>query len=189
MKTFGYSQLALSQCFQRNPPEPVSLNQFLDTILGESCPPILMWLPLLHRMASVENVYHPVNLIHGICLYPIYQFQVICDSCQVRSFTGFRYKCQRCTNYQLCQSCFWRGRISQSHTNEHEMKEYSSYVNVARNPHIFFSLRNHQANKWFTPLQNRFNACLQHTNELTRIFPHDHSGHWIWPMLCQAPQS
>lgn len=109
--TFGYSQLALSQCFQRNPPEQVSLNQFLDTILGESCPPCLMWLPLLHRMASVENVYHPV----------------VCDSCQVRSFTGFRYKCQRCTNYQLCQSCFWRGRVSQSHTNEHEMKEYSSY--------------------------------------------------------------
>jgi hypothetical protein len=47
---------------------------------------------------------------------------------QVRSFNGFRYKCQRCINYQLCQSCFWRGRVSQSHMNEHEMKEYSSYV-------------------------------------------------------------
>src|SRR3954462_189521 len=46
---------------------------------------------------------------------------------QVNSFTGFRYKCQRCTSYQLCQSCFWRGRTSQAHTNEHEMKEYSSY--------------------------------------------------------------
>uniref|UniRef100_A0A915LLU0 ZZ-type domain-containing protein n=1 Tax=Meloidogyne javanica TaxID=6303 RepID=A0A915LLU0_MELJA len=84
---------------------------FLDTILGESCPPCLMWLPLLHRMAAVENVYHPV----------------VCDSCQVRSFNGFRYKCQRCINYQLCQSCFWRGRVSQEHSNEHEMKEYNSY--------------------------------------------------------------
>ncbi|KHJ85873.1 zinc finger, ZZ type, partial [Oesophagostomum dentatum] len=45
----------------------------------------------------------------------------------VRSFTGFRYKCQRCSNYQLCQNCFWRGRTSQNHSNEHEMKEYSSY--------------------------------------------------------------
>uniref|UniRef100_A0A914NAA5 Dystrobrevin n=1 Tax=Meloidogyne incognita TaxID=6306 RepID=A0A914NAA5_MELIC len=109
--TFGYSPLALSQCFQKSQPEPVSLNQFLDTILGESCPPCLMWLPLLHRMAAVENVYHPV----------------VCDSCQVRSFNGFRYKCQRCINYQLCQSCFWRGRVSQEHSNEHEMKEYNSY--------------------------------------------------------------
>ncbi|CAI5440343.1 unnamed protein product [Caenorhabditis angaria] len=62
-------------------------------------------------MAAVSSVYHPV----------------VCDACQVRSFTGFRYKCQRCPNYQLCQSCFWRGRTSQNHSNEHEMKEYSSY--------------------------------------------------------------
>lgn len=49
---------------------------------------------------------------------------------QVRSFTGFRYKCQRCTNYQLCQQCFWRGRTSSTHSNEHEMKEYSTYVSL-----------------------------------------------------------
>ncbi|CAD5207092.1 unnamed protein product [Bursaphelenchus okinawaensis] len=107
--TFGFSETSLQQCFK--PSTEVSLNLFLDTIMGESCPPCLMWLPLLHRMASVEHVYHPV----------------VCDACQARSFTGFRYKCQRCPNYQLCQSCFWRGRISQSHSNEHEMKEYSSY--------------------------------------------------------------
>lgn len=79
--------------------------------MGESCPPCLMWLPLLHRMSAVEHVYHPV----------------VCEACQVRAFTGFRYKCQRCSNYVLCQSCFWRGRTSQNHSNEHEMKEYSSY--------------------------------------------------------------
>uniref|UniRef100_A0A915DFH9 ZZ-type domain-containing protein n=1 Tax=Ditylenchus dipsaci TaxID=166011 RepID=A0A915DFH9_9BILA len=107
--TFGFSESALAQCFKRD--EQVTLNHFLDVLMGDSCPPCLMWLPLLHRMASVEHVYHPV----------------VCDACQVRSFTGFRYKCQRCTNYQLCQSCFWRGRTSQSHSNEHEMKEYWSY--------------------------------------------------------------
>uniref|UniRef100_A0A183D8Z7 ZZ-type domain-containing protein n=1 Tax=Gongylonema pulchrum TaxID=637853 RepID=A0A183D8Z7_9BILA len=87
------------------------LNTFLDVMLADPCPPCLMWLPLLHRMASVEHVCHPV----------------VCDACQVRSFTGFRYKCQRCTNYQLCEQCFWRGRTSSTHSNEHEMKEYSSY--------------------------------------------------------------
>uniref|UniRef100_A0A915NB54 ZZ-type domain-containing protein n=1 Tax=Meloidogyne javanica TaxID=6303 RepID=A0A915NB54_MELJA len=100
--TFGYSPLALSQCFQKSQPEP-----FLDTILGESCPPCLMWLPLLHRMAAVENVYHPV----------------VCDSCQVRSFNGFRYKCQRCINYQLCQSCFWRGRKSPTKQLAHTIQK------------------------------------------------------------------
>ncbi|TKR92701.1 hypothetical protein L596_007303 [Steinernema carpocapsae] len=107
--TFGFSESAVSQCFKKE--EVVTLNHFLDVLMNDPCPPCLMWLPLLHRMSSVEHVYHPV----------------VCDACQVRSFTGFRYKCQRCSNYQLCQQCFWRGRTSQSHSNEHEMKEYSSY--------------------------------------------------------------
>uniref|UniRef100_A0A0N5AL34 Dystrobrevin n=1 Tax=Syphacia muris TaxID=451379 RepID=A0A0N5AL34_9BILA len=107
--TFGYTDTALNQCFQRD--QRVNLNIFLDVIMNDSCPPCLMWLPLLHRMASVEHVYHPLT----------------CDACQSSSFMGFRYKCQRCTNYQLCQQCFWRGRTSSTHSNEHEMKEYSSY--------------------------------------------------------------
>uniref|UniRef100_A0A7E4W1D4 Dystrobrevin n=1 Tax=Panagrellus redivivus TaxID=6233 RepID=A0A7E4W1D4_PANRE len=107
--TFGFSEVTLQQCFKRE--EAVTLNHFLDVIMSEACPPCLMWLPLLHRMAAVEHVYHPV----------------VCDSCQVRAFTGFRYKCQRCPNYQLCQSCFWRGQVSKQHKNDHEMKEYSSY--------------------------------------------------------------
>ncbi|EFO23669.1 hypothetical protein LOAG_04814 [Loa loa] len=107
--TFGYTETALGQCFQKD--QRVNLNAFLDVMLADPCPPCLMWLPLLHRMASVEHVYHPV----------------VCGACQVRSFTGFRYKCQRCTNYQLCEQCFWRGRTSSGHSNEHEMKEYSSY--------------------------------------------------------------
>ncbi|KAL6729653.1 hypothetical protein Aduo_000691 [Ancylostoma duodenale] len=107
--TFGFSEAAVAQCFLKD--QRVTLNNFLDVFMSDPCPPCVMWLPLLHRMASVEHVYHPV----------------VCDACQVRSFTGFRYKCQRCTNYQLCQNCFWRGRTSQNHSNEHEMKEYSSY--------------------------------------------------------------
>ncbi|KAF8367224.1 dyb-1 [Pristionchus pacificus] len=107
--TFGYTEAAPAQCFPKDSTVNVSL--FVETFLAEPTPSCLMWLPLLHRMASVEHVYHPVQ----------------CDACQARSFTGFRYKCQRCANYQLCQSCFWRGRTSGSHSNEHEMKEYSSY--------------------------------------------------------------
>ena len=63
--TFFYSPEALQQCFGRD--QHVNVNQFLDTLMGDACPPCLMWLPLLHRMASVERVYHPV----------------MCDACQV----------------------------------------------------------------------------------------------------------
>lgn len=51
-----------------------------------------------------------------------------CDACQREGFSGFRYRCQKCHNYQLCQDCFWRGRVSGPHTNEHEVKEYTTYV-------------------------------------------------------------
>lgn len=112
--TFGYTENAPEQCFQKD--QRVNLNAFLDVMLADPCPPCLMWLPLLHRMASVEHVYHPV----------------VCDGCQVRSFTGFRYKCQRCANYQLCEQCFWRGRTSGTHSNDHEMKEYSSYKSPSK---------------------------------------------------------
>lgn len=107
--TFGFSDSCVRQCFDSN--AKISINNFLDALMADPCAPCLMWLPLLHRMASVEHVFHPVT----------------CDGCQRDSFTGFRYKCQRCHNYQLCQECFWRGRVSGSHTNQHEMKEYSSY--------------------------------------------------------------
>ncbi|KFD70801.1 hypothetical protein M514_01246 [Trichuris suis] len=107
--TFSYSESAPRQFFDSG--SKISVSMFLDSLMADPCPPCLMWLPLFHRMASVEHVFHPV----------------ICDACGRDSFTGFRYKCQRCHNYQLCQECFWRGRVSGSHTNQHEMKEYSSY--------------------------------------------------------------
>ncbi|GBM61177.1 Dystrobrevin beta [Araneus ventricosus] len=89
----------------------VTVNDFLDILLSDPGPQCLMWFPLIHRMASVENVLHTVQ----------------CEGCNKESFVGFRYKCQRCYNYQLCQDCFWRCRVSGNHTNQHEMKEYTSW--------------------------------------------------------------
>jgi hypothetical protein len=56
--------------------------------------------------------------------------RVKCSACQRPSFSGFRYKCQQCTNrtYQLCQDCFWRGRSSHQHLSTHEMKEYTYFI-------------------------------------------------------------
>lgn len=73
-------------------------------------------------MLLVQNVIHPVT----------------CNVCQRNTFIGFRYKCQKCRNYQLCQDCFWRGRISGAHRLTHQMKEYTVYVSFE----FFFSLFN-----------------------------------------------
>lgn len=57
---------------------------------------------------------------------------VECSYCHSESMMGFRYRCQQCHNYQLCQDCFWRGHAGGSHSNQHQMKEYTSWVSDTR---------------------------------------------------------
>ncbi|XP_070700476.1 dystrobrevin alpha isoform X2 [Pempheris klunzingeri] len=112
--SFGYTEQAARTCFAQQ--KKVSLNTFLDTLMSDPPPQCLVWLPLMHRLANVENVFHPVE----------------CSYCHTESMMGFRYRCQRCHNYQLCQDCFWRGHASGSHSNQHQMKEYTSWKSPAK---------------------------------------------------------
>ncbi|KAM6918734.1 dystrobrevin alpha isoform 2-T3 [Xenentodon cancila] len=112
--SFGYSEQAARACFAQQ--KKVSLNTFLDTLMSDPPPQCLVWLPLMHRLANVENVFHPVE----------------CSYCHTESMMGFRYRCQQCYNYQLCQDCFWRGHASGSHSNQHQMKEYTSWKSPAK---------------------------------------------------------
>lgn len=59
---------------------------------------------------------------------PLVFHPVECSYCHSESMMGFRYRCQQCHNYQLCQDCFWRGHAGGSHSNQHQMKEYTSWV-------------------------------------------------------------
>ncbi|CAF0749532.1 unnamed protein product [Rotaria sordida] len=97
----------------------VSLDDFLDTLIyNDTTPNCLQWLIIFHRLISVENVIHRVK----------------CSACQRASFSGFRYKCQQCHDrtYQLCQDCFWRGRVSDQHLPTHEMKEYTFFTSPVK---------------------------------------------------------
>jgi len=72
-------------------------------------PQSLVWMPVLHRLASAETAKHDAKC--GICKeYPI---------------VGFRYRCLKCFNFDLCQTCFWSGRVSKSHRVTHPMHQYS----------------------------------------------------------------
>ncbi|XP_068849623.1 dystrobrevin alpha isoform X10 [Capricornis sumatraensis] len=112
--SFGYTEQSARSCFSQQ--KKVTLNGFLDTLMSDPPPQCLVWLPLLHRLANVENVFHPVE----------------CSYCHSESMLGFRYRCQQCHNYQLCQDCFWRGHASGSHSNQHQMKEYTSWKSPAK---------------------------------------------------------
>ncbi|XP_012942689.1 dystrobrevin beta isoform X2 [Aplysia californica] len=106
--SFRYSEEASRTFFDAN---PVTVNDFLSVMMAIPGRQTLMWLPALNRMSHVENVVHPVQ----------------CEACRRASIAGFRYKCRRCCNYNLCQDCFWRGKTSGNHSNDHDMKEHTSY--------------------------------------------------------------
>ncbi|XP_053300562.1 dystrobrevin beta isoform X1 [Pleuronectes platessa] len=109
--SFGYTHTTARSCFPQQ--KRVMLNMFLDIVTDP--PQCLVWLPLMHRLANVEHVHHPVS----------------CSFCRGEGMTGFRYRCLRCRGYQLCQNCFWRGSVSGSHSSRHQMKEHSSWKSPA----------------------------------------------------------
>ncbi|CAF0800154.1 unnamed protein product [Brachionus calyciflorus] len=112
--SFGYNENTTKTCFDWN--IPIFLEDFLSVALSDAGPPCFIWLNIFHRFTIVQNVQHSVK----------------CGACERTNFNGFRYKCQKCRKYQLCQDCFWRGRISHSHQLSHQMKEYTSYKSAAK---------------------------------------------------------
>lgn len=96
----------------------ITVNDFIATMVSEPGHPTLVWLSLLQRLATVESMVHTT----------------ICSACQRENFVGFRYRCQhsKCHGYQMCQDCFWQGRVSQNHQNDHEVKEYSCFKSPSK---------------------------------------------------------
>uniref|UniRef100_A0A8C2CNC0 Dystrobrevin n=1 Tax=Cyprinus carpio TaxID=7962 RepID=A0A8C2CNC0_CYPCA len=89
--SFGYVDHFARSCFPQQ--KKVMLNMFLDTLMSDSPPQCLIWLPLLHRLANVENVYHPVA----------------CSFCRSEGMMGFRYQCVFKDNIQVeTFHVFWR---------------------------------------------------------------------------------
>lgn len=119
--TFNYKENLECDIFM--PDAKVSVNDFISAMITEPGPSCLVWLPLLQRFSTVESIVH----------------QTVCSACQRQNFSGFRYRCQRCNNYQMCQDCFWHGRVSQGHQNDHEVKEYTNYKSPSKQ--IGYTLR------------------------------------------------
>ncbi|KAF7278085.1 dystrophin [Rhynchophorus ferrugineus] len=71
-------------------------------------PQSLVWLPVLHRIAAAESARH----------------QAKCNSCKQYPITGLRYRCLKCFNFDMCQSCFFSGKLTKGHKLTHPMHEY-----------------------------------------------------------------
>ncbi|KAK5646443.1 hypothetical protein RI129_004907 [Pyrocoelia pectoralis] len=71
-------------------------------------PQSLVWLPVLHRLAAAESAKH----------------QAKCNSCKQFPIVGLRYRCLKCFNFDMCQVCFFAGRLTKGHKLSHPMHEY-----------------------------------------------------------------
>ncbi|KAG6451368.1 hypothetical protein O3G_MSEX007089 [Manduca sexta] len=71
-------------------------------------PQSMVWLPVLHRLAAAESARH----------------QAKCNICKEYPIVGFRYRCLKCFNFDMCQKCFFNGRKAKNHKLTHPMQEY-----------------------------------------------------------------
>uniref|UniRef100_A0A8C4S8N1 Dystrophin n=1 Tax=Erpetoichthys calabaricus TaxID=27687 RepID=A0A8C4S8N1_ERPCA len=107
--SFGGSNIepSVRSCFQfaNNKPE-VEAALFLDWMRLE--PQSMVWLPVLHRVAAAETAKH----------------QAKCNICKECPIIGFRYRSLKHFNYDICQSCFFSGRVAKGHKMQYPMVEY-----------------------------------------------------------------
>uniref|UniRef100_A0A8C1SFJ6 ZZ-type domain-containing protein n=1 Tax=Cyprinus carpio TaxID=7962 RepID=A0A8C1SFJ6_CYPCA len=106
---FGGSNMepSVRSCFQnvgRN--DVIELQQFVDWMHLE--PQSMVWLPVLHRVVAAETAKH----------------QAKCNICKECPMVGFRYRSLKHFNYNVCQMCFFSGRISKDHHLSYPMVEY-----------------------------------------------------------------
>ncbi|XP_067674722.1 dystrophin-like isoform X3 [Haliotis asinina] len=106
---FGGSNIepSVRSCFAKANGRPeIQASHFLDWSKME--PQSLVWLPVMHRLAAAETAKH----------------QAKCNICKEFPIVGFRYRCLRCFNFDVCQNCFFSGRKHKSHKLTHPMQEY-----------------------------------------------------------------
>lgn len=93
----------------------IEAQHFLGWLQHE--PQSLVWLPVLHRLAAAESAKH----------------QAKCNICKEYPIVGFRYRCLKCFNFDMCQTCFFFGRNAKNHKLSHPMHEYCTTVSLNHN--------------------------------------------------------
>jgi len=127
---FGGSNIepSVRSCLSLGVKEPrvsVDCDTFVRWLQDE--PQSLVWLPVLHRLASAETATHDVK----------------CRICKQDPIVGFRYHCRKCFNFDICHTCFFVGKSHKGHKPEHPMQEYCTSTNKTDNArHFLQAMRN-----------------------------------------------
>ncbi|XP_042369353.1 dystrotelin [Plectropomus leopardus] len=103
---FGGVEAAVKSCFDGVLTPTARGEHVLSWLQSE--PRLLLWLPTLYRLSVSQSVTHSVR----------------CHACKTLPITGLRYRCMKCVNVHLCQSCFLTNRQTHRHKTCHPVIEF-----------------------------------------------------------------
>lgn len=112
LAAFGGSNVepSVRSCFEKagKDKDLIEAPHFLNWMKQE--PQSMVWLPVLHRFIAAESARH----------------QAKCNICKQSPILGFRYRCLKCFNFDMCQNCFFaaKGGRYKNHKMAHPMQEY-----------------------------------------------------------------
>lgn len=90
----------------QSPREGITVEQMVKWAGAE--PQSLVWLAVLHRLRLAEKCQHSAK----------------CNQCKTYPIDGFRYRCLKCFNFDLCQNCFLSNVNVGKHKQSHPIREY-----------------------------------------------------------------
>ncbi|XP_039926016.1 dystrotelin isoform X1 [Hirundo rustica] len=118
-------EIAIHDCFCGVLNAAIVEEKFLSWLRSE--PAVLLWLPTCYRLSATEMVSH----------------EATCRVCKVFPITGIRYRCLKCLNFDLCQACFFTGRLCKPHKRSHPVAEYCVQMSAKVNAkHFVRTIRN-----------------------------------------------
>ncbi|XP_009673068.1 dystrotelin isoform X2 [Struthio camelus] len=112
-------EIATHSCFHGVLNPAIVEEKFLSWLRSE--PALLLWLPTCYRLSATKMVSH----------------QVRCRVCKDFPITGLRYRCLKCLNFDLCQDCFFTGRLNKPHKRSHPVVEHCVQMSAKANAKLF----------------------------------------------------
>ena len=83
----------------------------------------------IHNRLIQTTEYNFLNMFFEIFSHSPLTTGVSCDACGKGGFTGKRYKCLTCYDFDLCQDCYESGETGQGrHATDHPMQVILSRV-------------------------------------------------------------
>ncbi|NXT75763.1 DYTN protein, partial [Zapornia atra] len=122
--------------------------------------------------------------------------QARCRVCKVFPITGLRYRCLKCFNFDLCQVCFFTGRLSKPHKRSHPVVEHCVQMSAKANAKHFLSIvRNNlfqercrrkeaQRRRSLEIVEERHFPIHKKTFEVSNLILNVFS---LFPSVCSAP--